>query len=197
MGRAGRTTAITVACVVALAVVHGAPASASEVALVPDPGLTWAEQAPVDTPVPAAWSAMTFDAGRGRLVMFGGYGYDDWTRKTWTWDGSSWEQIDTAISPRGRRYHAFAYDPVHDEIVLFGGSTNVEHMTDTWVLSGDQWTRRHPATSPPDTLFGATMTFDPHLQQLLLIDGDRGTWTWDGTTWTELHPTLTSATRKF
>jgi hypothetical protein len=85
------------------------------------------------------------------MILFGGVdnggaGLSD----TWAWDGISWQQLTTVISPAAR-YGYFAA-PVQGHVVCFGGLTQFPggaYLGDTWTFDGTEW---HPkidyVTSP-------------------------------------------------
>lgn len=132
--------------------------------------------------------AMAFDAGEERVISFGGYDVDGLTNETWAWDGSGWEELQPAKSPKPRWLPGMAYDPVREEVVLFGGrDEDFDQTNDTWLFKDGEWSRSYPKTSPPK-LGTPVMAFDPNLQQVIQLNLDGDTWTWDGTTWTRLHP---------
>ena len=76
-----------------------------------------------DVSPPARHSlAMAYDAARGRLVLFGGYGGSGVRlNDTWEWDGTNWSEVQAANAPPARNLHAMAYDAGRGRIVLFGG----------------------------------------------------------------------------
>ena len=77
---------------------------------------------------------MSFDAGTGNLVLFGGYSEGSSKKDTWSWDGSNWTKVTTATSPPGREHGTMAYDAEIEGIVLFGGySGSSGNLGDTWV----------------------------------------------------------------
>jgi hypothetical protein len=139
-------------------------------------------------------AAMVYDEARGRVVLFGGGGPNGQLGDTWTWDGTTWTQLQPATSPSPRSAASLAYDRAHGRVVLFGGVTPVaggglKHYGDTWSWDGVTWTQLQPATSPPARQLG-NMAWDPTGRQVVLYGGHNGapmgdTWTWDGSTWTQ------------
>ncbi len=84
---------------------------------------------------------LTSDAGRRRVVLFGGQTEDVNVRfdDTWEWNGVRWRRLETAgPTPRARFGHGLAYDQARDKLVLFGG---VDERS-TWELDAD------PAQAP-------------------------------------------------
>lgn len=164
-----------------------------------DRTVSWEKQSAKPAPERRHDHAMAFDAGRGEVVLFGGYN-EGHLGDTWTWDGSAWKELTGSPQPPARQDHMMAYDPVRDEVVLFGGdssgsgpeSDGVERNDDTWILKNGKWSQRLPDSSPRPTE-SAAMAFDPNRQQVILFGGYdtqelSDTWAWDGSTWTKLSP---------
>lgn len=174
-------------------------------------GATWTQVFPTVSPRARYGSAMAYDGGLGKVVLFGG-GYSEAgiaydTADTWTWDGSTWEQLSPVNSPPARRIAKMAYDAANGQIVLFGG-WRVAGMTgsaDTWVFDGINWTELSPAVSPPERTTTA-MAYDSARARVVLFgggDNDHGylgdTWEWDGATatWSQIQPATSPSTRGY
>src|SRR5262249_5238027 len=116
-------------------------------------GTDWMQRTPGSSPPARAFSAMSYDSGRGGSVLFGGSYYDGTTHyynDTWEWNGTDWTQRTPANSAPSRRYHALAYDSVRGVTVLFGGfGPGIGIAADTWEWNGTNWTQRNPANRPP------------------------------------------------
>src|SRR3569623_2067488 len=150
-------------------------------------------------------AAFVYDAGRQRVVMFGGCTANGALNETWEWDGTSGTQMSPAHSPLPRFDAAAAYDPVRHRIVMFGGfSLNYGGaLQDTWEYDGVDWTQKAPTTLPTDRA-GAAMAYDAVNGKMVMFGGAIGfnldnspssplneTRTYDGTNWTLLAPTTT------
>ncbi len=136
--------------------------------------------------------AMTFDAGRGVVAMFGGYegnfgAFDD----LWEWNGTAWSERPSGVAPAARFGAAMTYDQAHGELVLFGGRADPT-FEDTWRRrAATPWTEVASAVPPPR--FQAVMAYDPVRSRLVVFGGTdnygdlhRGdTWVYDGA-WREL-----------
>jgi hypothetical protein len=84
-------------------------------------------------------AAMTYDAGRKTVVLFGGESLLEWDSSVWEWDGLQWTVRGMPL-PRWRARHGLACDTARNEIVLYGGSSlDTEGrpiiLRDTWLLS--------------------------------------------------------------
>jgi hypothetical protein len=55
-------------------------------------GVQWTQRTPVHSPTPRSWPQMVFDAGRRRMVLFGGVASapQQVLTDTWEWDGVDW-----------------------------------------------------------------------------------------------------------
>jgi hypothetical protein len=124
---------------------------------------------------PAARSeyAMTYDAVRGRVVLFGGAAADQTALgDTWEWDGSTWAQKSdfgpapfarATLSPRG-----------HGRVILFGGNPAPsappqEASALSWEWNGKHWALRQDMG--PSPRFGHAATFDDARARVVLFGG--------------------------
>ena len=97
-------------------------------------GKNWTQIKPTTSPPYRYSHAMTYDAARQRVVLFGGYThlvpFD--LSDTWEWDGKNWTQAKPTTSPSARYSHAMAYDS-RGRTVLFGGYLHsTGYLGDTW-----------------------------------------------------------------
>jgi len=159
-------------------------------------------------PRPRAGHAMTYDATRRRVVLFGGDSLDGRLfGDTWEWDGESWTQVQD-IGPSGRTFHAIAFDTIRRRSVLFGGRNANGLLGDTWEWDGENWTQ--VADSGPAKRLGHAMAFDRTRQRVVLFGGDAAgrlndTWEWDGNEWVQhgdsgpsarIHPAMAYETSR-
>jgi hypothetical protein len=80
---------------------------------------------------------MSVDPVTGDLILFGGYTHDfQYPQDTWSWDGTTWTQLQPATAPPGRAGQAMA---TGSQLVLFGGYTGSGYLNDTWVWDGSTW----------------------------------------------------------
>ena len=157
-------------------------------------GTTWTQKNPAFNPPGQTEHAMTYDAARQQIVMYGRRPSES-TGNTFTWDGNNWTQRAPATFPPYRDNPALAYDAARQGVVLFGGVGNKVALNDTWTWDGTTWTQKFPALSPP-AQSGQQMTYDASRQRIVLFGQfDSGTWTWDGTTWTQQLPLAAPSSR--
>ncbi len=145
--------------------------------------------------------AMAYDAARGRVVLFGGDGFDGGGHKndTWEWDGASWHQIEPeGPSPSPRLDHAMVYDEVRERVILFGGDAGgVEGdiQNDLWEWDGASWHRIEVHGPSPSARSNHSMAYDSARRRVVLFGGnipddgnDDGSaiWEWDGASWQQI-----------
>lgn len=96
---------------------------------------TWTQVA-MGGPAPVArqLSAMVYDSGRHRAVLFGGTSTGVSAQAdTWEWNGAAWaQQAVGQTSPPGRNGHAMAYDSIHSRTIVHNGNGS---FNDTWEWS--------------------------------------------------------------
>jgi hypothetical protein len=136
-------------------------------------------------------TAMAFDANASYVVLFGGYGggVQDVLGDTWTFAGGTWTNLTAklAVTPPARVNASFAYDPALGKLVLFGGRSPTAVFDDTWTFSNGTWASAVApapnATNTPPARFGAAMTYDKALGELVLFGGTTANGTVLGDTW--------------
>ena len=151
-----------------------------------------AQTAPT-TPGARFGHAMSFHAGTGRTIVFGGERTVEGRTRlgdTWAWDGTAWTRVDST-GPSPRMDIAMAYDAARDRVVLFGGNgINAARLTDTWEWDGRSWAMR--SDSGPGARIHPVMAYDARRQRIVLYGGAGGassrgwltdTWEWDGRRW--------------
>jgi len=128
--------------------------------------------------------ALTYDAARRQIVLFGGD-----TRATgalgdtWVYDGTSWRQHSVA-GPPPRSTHQMVYDSRRQRVVLFGGSAGTTMLGDPWEWDGVRWTLAD--TTGPSARNHVAMGYDASRGAVVLHGGGLGTvdpgetWTYDG-----------------
>jgi hypothetical protein len=142
---------------------------------------------------------LAYDAGRGRVVLFGGADEREVRGELWEWSGKSWRLL-AAGGPPPRTFAALAYDRAHKRLILFGGNRVLfgkdsdgdgdPCLDDMWEWSGS-W--RRLAVKTPPARAEASMVYDSARGRLVLFGGYRGsgtrrerfgdTWEWDGSRW--------------
>ncbi len=162
-------------------------------------GNDWLQLQTATVPPARTSHGAAYDAGRDRLVIFGGEAagrapFGD----HWEYDGSDWIRMTSDATPPPRRYPSLAYDELRGRLVLFGGSYGDnpwEYLNDTWEFDGSNWIEMSPALSPTGR-HGSKLRWDPVGQRLILYGGMidytplGSSWVYDAGEWSPL-PTTT------
>ncbi len=159
-------------------------------------GVTWLQRNPTNSPGGRWNHAMTYDAARNRVVLFGGVRPGiGIVNETWEYDGVTWTQRQSLVAPAGRAAAAMVFDPVRNVVVMFGGfNINNVSYADTWEWNGTDWTLRSTAATP-SARFGQGMAYDAVRNVVVMFGGSltstdaNDTWTYNGTNWTLKSPT--------
>ncbi len=149
----------------------------------------------VRSPRPDAAIGMGYLPGRARVVAFA----DDvnTSERTWQWNGTGWQLVETTITPSSRTYFAAVADPVRDTLVLIGGGAGgTVSLPDLWELGADRWTL---ASTTLQARSLPAATYDPRRRQVVVFGGRDDTGfisvvlddliTWDGATATRVAQT--------
>ncbi|HSI04666.1 MAG TPA: hypothetical protein VLC93_09325 [Myxococcota bacterium] len=147
---------------------------------------------------------LAYDLASDAILYYGGgLGGAGQYNRTWLWNGAQWRRVCTATScvdasPRRRQRFALASDPNRRVVVLVGGQVVEPSEPDkalyVWEWDGNAWTAKCTdaacndpvAGNGPDPGILPTATFDPHLNEVLLLTAsttESQTWSWDGTRW--------------
>lgn len=159
-------------------------------------GCSWTQQTPASSPPGRSFGSLAFDQGSGKVLLFGGgsANSDPARNDTWTWDGSTWQQLNPSTSPPRLGDASMDYDRGNQAVVLRGNTLQGDQPV-TWTWDGTNWSERHPATEPP-LRFRAALAFGARSGTLLFggQPGETGalndTWVWDGSNWKQLHPAV-------
>lgn len=145
-------------------------------------------------PGPRRGAAMTWDAERKTLVMFGGVdGAGNRLRETWEWDGSQWT-LKSNSGPSARSGVALAYYPPRQRVTLYGGDAAGGIQQDTWEWDGSTWSLRSAGggVGSPGPRTGAAVAYDEYAQALAMFGGSDGSallggpYRWNGTSWSSV-----------
>jgi len=183
---------------------------------------TWANRTP--SPLPPAWPspraypAVTYDAGRARVVIFGGYVFGGPTyNEVWEWSGTSgtWTNRTPASIPPAwpskRTRSAITYDETRGRTLLFGGvDADVGVVADIWEWDGaaGTWGSRTPSPLPaswPTARAPGPMVYDVGRGRAVMFAGYHPSigalddlWEWNGTagTWAKRIPSPSPSARQ-
>ncbi len=134
-------------------------------------GTNWTPRWTSPSPPARHWSAMAYDARRGRAVLFGGAQQNGpLLSDTWEWDGTTWTQRTPATSPPARDYPSMAWDAQRGRVILFGGWAG-SYFSDTWEWDGDAGTWTQLSIAGPAARADAAMTYDDQTGRIVLFGG--------------------------
>jgi len=147
--------------------------------------------------MPPGGGAMTYDAERKHVVLFGGLDGRTRSTDTWAWDGRSWRKL-AETGPAGRNGHAMVFDRRARVILLFGGTPGGGvQFGDFWQWDGQRWKELTAAGPSPGKRASAGLAYDPSRRTVVLYGGhvreDGQTkdltdmWEWDGRLWKEIR----------
>ena len=165
----------------------------------------WVQVFPQHHPPARSAHSMTYDATRGRVLLFGGRQEGTELRAPfselndlWAWQNGDWSPVDAATRPPARQYAAMAYDRDRDRVVLFGGfrvvnRIKVEALYDTWEFDGTDWKQVGAATGP--SVDKPLMAYDAARRQTVILGVDTKTlktlmyaWDAEAATWKSVTP---------
>jgi hypothetical protein len=144
-------------------------------------------------PASTAGYSVADDIATHQIVLFGGITDNS---ATWIWDGTRWTLAQPFASPPGRIDAAAAYDPLLRLVLLFGGhGAPGTDLTDTWAWDGATWHEMDKGSGTQGPRSDASMTWDPALNEMVLVAGGPGdsaaaAWIWNRTHWTRLQSGL-------
>jgi hypothetical protein len=158
-------------------------------------------------PAPRWRFGMTWDAGDGYVLLYGGSNglesvfYND----TWEFLHGSWTQLDPTGHPLDRYRFSMAYDPIDNYTVAFGGCTSSACSpldSSTWAYSNDSWRALAPTTHPSARIY-YTIAYSATADTLQLFGGSSAvgppesplsdTWNFTGGNWTSITSTLAAS----
>lgn len=151
------------------------PALTSELWAFDPQAMTWTQLHPTAaggaSPSARVGHGAIYDAGRDRLLVFGGetsinFSGADMLGDTWALDfaasaDGAWSKL--AAGPLARRDGALAVDAAGNRAVLFGGARDfMTYVNDVWVfdLVADTWKQANTSGDVPSARFAAKMSFD-------------------------------------
>lgn len=132
------------------------------------------------SPSPAAryGSAMAFDPGSNRVVLFGGSlpvasgAPSELLDDTWALDMNTrqWVELEPAAAPPPRAWHRMLYDPAAGRILLIGGIGSGSEST--WSYDPDSNIWEELEDGPLGSRWGIAVTIDPESGLIYAIGGE-------------------------
>jgi len=158
-------------------------------------------------PSPRSEHAAVYDAGRGRMVLFGGVGPSrvplsntiTKAADTWEWDGTYWLPAAIDGVPQTLGSPRLAFDSRRGRVVQYPG-VGLLAPGEVWEWDGGRWFPVTPPSGPPSR-YQHAIAFDGARGRLVLFGGSAGlgpladTWEWDGAVWTQRFPAASPPAR--
>jgi hypothetical protein len=148
-------------------------------------GYAWSELTPATRPERRHLAGLAYDPERDALVLFGGFDGDGSGEgrvlgDTWTWDGTSWTELDPTRSPTRRE--GAAMTTFRKRVMVFGGlrpasldgSRAERFFADTWTLGETGWHKVRKAPRPSPRAFGSA-AWDTARKETVIFAGWNGT----------------------
>ena len=114
-------------------------------------GSNWRSVVAANAPGARAWHGLAYDSWRRRVLLFGGFqgaaGTFTPLADTWTWDGTTWTQVQGA-GPSARGLVAMSFDDAHGQAVMFGGDDGTRDFSETWTFNGVAWQQQFVGIAP-------------------------------------------------
>ncbi|HET9590235.1 MAG TPA: kelch repeat-containing protein [Anaerolineales bacterium] len=83
-------------------------------------------------------SMMANDPATGKSLLFGGIKTENnlttFFEDTWVFDGKSWSEVESSLSPPGRWGHVIFFDTQLNRFILFGGFDGRSALNDLWEI---------------------------------------------------------------
>ncbi len=162
---------------------------------------TWTKYAGAG-PSPRGQHAMTYDANRDAVIVFGGRAPQA-VGELWEWRGAcgakAWTPITTTAGPSARGGARMAYDERRKTSVLFGGSGNAAE--EGWEWNGTSWTQLSMSATSPLARSEHGMAFDPRRKEVVVYGGRTGALrhqdgaSWNGIEWSPIEAVVSVAGR--
>ena len=159
-------------------------------------GLNWRQESPPTSPSPPRTDAgMCYDAGRDRVVVFGGRqggACGAALGDTWEWNGTTWSSVATTSSPPNAGGVQPVYDSKRGVIWMLVDS-------EMWKYDNGQWALQELA--PPRRHFGAA--YDSARDRAVIFGGDADngilgdTWEWGAGGWEQRFPATSPSQRRW
>jgi len=112
-------------------------------------GTGWTQIKPDVTPGMRYGAEVAVDPNTGHAILFGGIRVDVdannnqvqvYANDTWDWDGTTWKQITSPLTPPARENGGFALDPIRNQLVMFGGYSGF-YLSDLWTFANGKWSQ--------------------------------------------------------
>lgn len=133
-------------------------------------------------PAPRDDATSVWDSTRGRLILFGGLGYQAtgdpvYAAETWEFDPASMQWLQLAgVSPPARHKASAIYDPSRRRVLLHGGRNQAGQLQDTWEFDPETHLWSELATTGPSSGEDSAVVFDEVRQTPALVSTRGSVW---------------------
>ncbi|MBK9385470.1 MAG: hypothetical protein IPN34_11735 [Planctomycetes bacterium] len=132
------------------------------------------------SPSPRRFSAMSWDASTGGMILFGGDVAIPaaLANDTWLFSNGSWTQLNPATAPSARRQHSLVSRPEMGDVLLCAGVTNPAVPTgtnalDVWALQAGNWVQLNDGSQTfPHGCVGNQAVYDQIRRRVVLQGGN-------------------------
>jgi hypothetical protein len=147
---------------------------------------------------------MCYDQDDGLVVLFGGFGREEFLDDTWTYSvqSNTWSERQPVPSPPiGSESRCMAYDPNSHLVIYFGGDGS-SNETWTYNVTANLWTNRTDSVAPAAS-YDSAMVYDEASRLIVLFGQDAmsspigETWILNTSTftWTQKSPLSSPSNR--
>ena len=106
-------------------------------------GTSWVQLQPINAPSPRTDAVMAWDAGRNRMVLFGGEAGGAFLVDTWEWDGTNWQQMQPMTQPTAAVADTeMCFDEATQRVLMVMTTRAFNSsVRGTWSWDGSNWTQ--------------------------------------------------------
>jgi len=144
----------------------------------------WTNETPDKSPSRRSDPGAAYDAKNKKVIIFGGYGYDDIIQgDTWAFDTETrtWTQMNPATRPMKRYGGVMVYDTYTERCLLFGGhmtgddGSGMGYENEVWAYdyAADNW-EKIPTTTKPPARYWHELAYDSGENRIILFSGSQG-----------------------
>lgn len=143
-------------------------------------GVNWTQRFPANNPGNLGLHAMTYDAARSCVVLYGGMPGGNPivdSNQTWEYDGTNWTQRSPATNPGRLEAHSMCYHASQGLSILFGGvnaTSGASFPVDsdkTWAWNGTNWSELPVVGPRPPLRERARLAYDLQRDVSVLVGG--------------------------
>jgi hypothetical protein len=153
-------------------------------------GVNWKQMSPQQSPPAWPMVTMTYDSTRKTALLYlGGQPCPcDSLDQTWSWNGTTWTQLQTDTTPNPN--HGQQMSGIVGSIVFDAASGRTLYVgsTGTWNLADSGWVHVGGGGTPVNTDTSGwpefVVAYDDSKRGVVEIGAHGDTWVWDGSGWT-------------